>query len=90
MDVGDERFPELGWHVRRDRQLRGYAMEAGRAWGERAFQREDPPFLISLIRPENVPSWKVARKLGFRPWRGTVRAGMAHTVWRLDRPAAAV
>ena len=44
--------------------------------------------LISLIRPENVPSWKVARKLGFRPWRGTVRAGMAHVVWSLDRPGA--
>jgi RimJ/RimL family protein N-acetyltransferase len=42
--------------------------------------------LISLIRSENVPSWKVARKLGFRPWRGTVRAGMAHVVWSIERP----
>jgi RimJ/RimL family protein N-acetyltransferase len=41
---------------------------------------------ISLIRPENVPSWKVARTLGFRPWRGTVRAGMAHVVWSIERP----
>jgi len=41
--------------------------------------------LVSLIRPENVPSWRVARRLGFRPWRGTVRGGMAHIVWTLPR-----
>ena len=46
----------------------------------------DADLLISLVRPENVPSWRVARRLGFRAWRGTVRAGMAHVVWRLDRP----
>jgi hypothetical protein len=47
----------------------------------------DPPFLISLIRPENVPSWRVAEKLGFEIWRGTIRAGWGHLVYRLDPPA---
>jgi RimJ/RimL family protein N-acetyltransferase len=72
--------------VRGDRQGRGYATEAGAACRDRAWQVFDVDRLISLIRPENVPSWKVARKLGFRPWRGTVRAGMAHVVWLIDPP----
>ena len=84
--VDDAAFVELGWHVRGDRQGRGYATEAGAACRDRAWQVFDVDRLISLIRPENVPSWKVARKLGFRPWRGTVRAGMAHVVWLIDRP----
>jgi hypothetical protein len=40
--------------------------------------------MISIIRPENVASWSVARRLRFTPWRGDVRAGMAHVLWRLD------
>jgi [ribosomal protein S5]-alanine N-acetyltransferase len=83
--VDGESFVELGWHVRRDRQGRGYATEAGAASRDHAWTVLDVDRLISLIRPENVPSWKVARKLGFRPWRGTVRAGMGHVVWSLER-----
>jgi RimJ/RimL family protein N-acetyltransferase len=81
-EVEGERFVELGWHVRRDRQGRGIATEAGGACLEHLrIVRPDLERVISLIRPENVPSWRVARRLGFRPWRGTVRAGMAHVVW---------
>ncbi|HYJ60224.1 MAG TPA: GNAT family N-acetyltransferase [Actinomycetota bacterium] len=86
--VDGEDFVELGWHVRSDRQGRGYATEAGVACRDHAWAALDPARLISLVRPENVPSWSVARALGFRPWRGTVRAGMAHVVWSLERDAA--
>lgn len=84
--VDGEPFVELGWHVRRDRQRTGIAAEAGAAWRDVLLDGTYVDLLISLIRPENAPSWRVARKLGFRPWRGTVRAGMAHIVWRLDAP----
>jgi RimJ/RimL family protein N-acetyltransferase len=77
---------ELGWHVRRDRQRHGFATEAARACRDEAWRVLDASFLISLIRPENVASWSVARTVGFRPWLGTVRGGMGHLVWRLDRP----
>lgn len=77
---------ELGRHVRPDRQGRGYAAEAARACRDGAWRVLPVDRLISLVRPENVASWTVARRLGFTPWRGTVRAGMAHVVWRLDRP----
>jgi len=84
---GDD-FVELGWHIRPDRQGVGFATEAGAACRDHAWAALDPPRLISLVRPENVPSWSVANALGFRPWRGTVRAGMAHVVWSLEREAA--
>ena len=82
-DVDGESFVELGWHVRADRQGRGFATEAATACRDQAWATLAPPRLISLVRPENVPSWSVARRLGFVAWRGTVRVGMAHVVWSL-------
>jgi RimJ/RimL family protein N-acetyltransferase len=85
-DVDGDRFVELGWHVRRDRQGHGFATEAATACRDHAWSTLRPERLISLIRPENVPSWSVARRLGFTAWRGHVRAGMAHVVWSLSPP----
>jgi ribosomal-protein-alanine N-acetyltransferase len=85
-DVDGDMLLELGWHVRRDRQGQGIATEAGAACRDWAFEAVRPEFLISLIRPENVASWRVAEKLGFEVWRGTIRAGWGHLVYRLDRP----
>jgi len=80
-------FVELGWHVLGARQRRGIATEAGAACRDAAFASLGVPFLISLIRPENQPSRRVAEKLGFDVWRGTIRAGWGHLIYRLDRPA---
>lgn len=85
METGHGTFVELGWHIRRDRQGLGYATEAGRVCRDEAWRILDVDRLISIIRPENVPSWSVARALGFHPWRGDVRAGMAHILWSLER-----
>jgi RimJ/RimL family protein N-acetyltransferase len=84
-ETGHGSFVELGWHIRRDRQGLGFATEAGAACRDRAWEVLDVDRLISIIRPENVPSWSVARALGFRPWRGDVRAGMAHILWTIER-----
>jgi [ribosomal protein S5]-alanine N-acetyltransferase len=86
-DTGHGAHVELGWHIRRDRQGIGFATEAGAACRDEAWRVLAIDHLISIIRPENVPSWSVARKLGYKPWRGDVRSGMAHVLWRLDRPA---
>ena len=85
-EVDGESFVELGWHVLRARQGQGVATEAGAACRDAAFASLDAPFLISLIRPENLPSRRVAEKLGFEIWRGTIRAGWGHLIYRLDRP----
>jgi RimJ/RimL family protein N-acetyltransferase len=86
-EADGESFVELGWHVLRARQRRGVATEAGAACRDVAFAALDVPFLISLIRPENLPSRRVAEKLGFDVWRGTIRAGWGHLIYRLDRSA---
>ncbi len=86
MEVNGATHIELGWHIRRDRQRLGLATEAGAACRDHAFEVLDPPRLISIIRPENVPSWTVARRLGFRPWQTQVRVGMGHLIWALDQP----
>ena len=85
-ETGHGSFVELCWHIRRDRQSLGFATEAGEACRDQAWQALEVDRLISIIRPENVPSWSVARALGFRPWRGDVRAGMAHVLWSIERP----
>ena len=85
-ETGHGAFVELGWHIRRDRQGLGFATEAGAACRDHAWKELDVYRLISIIRPENVPSWSIARTLGFRPWRGDVRAGMAHILWTIERP----
>jgi RimJ/RimL family protein N-acetyltransferase len=81
METGHGTFVELGWHIRRNRQGLGFATEAAGACRDYAWEVLDVDRLISIIRPENVPSWSVARAIGFRPWRGDVRAGMAHILW---------
>jgi RimJ/RimL family protein N-acetyltransferase len=86
-DVDGDALVELGWHIRRDRQGLGFATEAGAACRDEAWRTIAPERLISLIRPENVPSWSVARKLGFRPWRPHIRVGMAHVVWSMEPPS---
>ena len=83
--VDGEPHVELGWHVRRDRWGEGIATEAGAACRDWCFETFEMNHLISLIRPENRPSWRVAEKLGFTIWRETDRAGYRHFVYRLDR-----
>jgi RimJ/RimL family protein N-acetyltransferase len=84
METGHGVHVELGWHIRRDRQGLGFASEAAETCRDHAWSALGVDHLISIIRPENVGSWRVARRLGFAAWRGDVRAGMAHLLWRLD------
>ena len=55
---------ELGWTVARPHQGRGYATEAAAAALDHAFITLGKSRVISLIRPENFASIRVAEKLG--------------------------
>ncbi len=55
---------EVGYHVRRDLWGHGYATEAARACMEYAFTRLGARRVISMIRPPNVASRRVAEKNG--------------------------
>jgi [ribosomal protein S5]-alanine N-acetyltransferase len=66
---------EIGYHVRRDLWGRGYATEAAKACMDYAFIKLGVDRVISLIRPENLQSVRVAEKNGLACekvifWRG--------------------
>ena len=56
--------PEIGYHIRGDRQRRGYAREATGAVRDWAF--ENTPFrrLYSYMKKDNLPSAATARSIG--------------------------
>ena len=55
---------ELGWALGRDHWGKGFATEGARRAMRFAFDTLRVPHLISLIRPENAPSIRVAERLG--------------------------
>jgi RimJ/RimL family protein N-acetyltransferase len=57
---------EVGWMLARSHWGRGLATEGARAALSFAFDVLQKPHVISLIRPENVASIRVAEKLGER------------------------
>ena len=89
--VDGEDFVEVGWHVHQRMQRRGLATEGGRACLELGFTTLGLDRIISIIRPENVASCKVAENLGMAVWKDTDRAHFLHRVYvlhREDREAA--
>ena len=64
-EVAGERRLGLGYLLRRDCWGMGYATEGARALLE-AFQKRNASEVIAEIRPENMPSRRVAERLGMR------------------------
>lgn len=86
--VEDVREVEIGWHVKPGHKGRGIAPEAGGAARDWAFANLDVDHLISLVRPENRASARVAEKLGMRVERQVDFHGLRHDVWRIEREPA--
>ena len=81
---------EIGYHVRRDLWGQGLATEAARACRDFGFSRLPVERVISLIRPENLPSRRVAEKNGMTVWKEIVWRGLPHIVYAVQRGDAAV
>lgn len=77
---------EIGWMIARDRWGRGYATEGARAVVTAAFHSASIERLISLIRPANTASARVAVKLGATRERTTRFDGHETDVYVLRRP----
>ncbi|MFG2133306.1 GNAT family N-acetyltransferase [Streptomyces sp. NPDC048751] len=80
---------ELGWTLKAETWGHGYATEAARAclaWG---FTTLDVDYFISMIRPGNTASVRVAERLGFAPLREDILFGNPVAVYSLDKPASA-
>jgi [ribosomal protein S5]-alanine N-acetyltransferase len=76
---------EIGYHVRRDQWGHAYASEAAQARRDYAFSHFKVDRLISLIRPENLPSCRVAEKNGMAVWKEVTRANLLHYVYAIKR-----
>ena len=76
---------EVGYLIHRRFWRRGLASEAAAAVRDYAFAVLCKRRVISLIRPENVPSQGVARKIGMKAERQTIHAGLEHIVFALAK-----
>jgi RimJ/RimL family protein N-acetyltransferase len=77
---------EVGYLLRSEHWHHGYATEAARACREYALKRLGADRVISLIRPENEPSIKVAERNGMTRTIKIVKWGIEHWVYAIDRP----
>jgi RimJ/RimL family protein N-acetyltransferase len=84
-DVQGERLPEIGWLLHRPYWGRGYATEAGAAIRDAAFAEWGHRRLISLIRPVNLNSQRVARRLGMVDRRTVMFHGFEHCVFEIEK-----
>jgi [ribosomal protein S5]-alanine N-acetyltransferase len=76
---------EIGYQVHRAHQRQGLATEAARAVREYAFATLGADHVISLFRPENLPSRRVAEKNGLTLERMVFWHGYEHCLYRLNR-----
>ena len=84
--VENEFLYEIGYHLRRDHWGQGLATEAAIACRDWAFAHLKADRLISLIRPENLPSRRVAERNGMTIWKQVTWRGLPHFVYSIERP----
>ena len=65
-NIEGELLPEIGYHIRRDCQRKGYAKEAAQAVRDWAFAHTDYPAVYSYCKYTNTPSIKTAEAIGMR------------------------
>jgi ribosomal-protein-alanine N-acetyltransferase len=88
-DVLGTRESEVGYLIHRSYWRQGFASAAAAATRDYAFYQLDKPRVIALIRPENLPSQGVARKIGLSPAARTILcAGCPHLVFSMTRPGS--
>jgi ribosomal-protein-alanine N-acetyltransferase len=84
-EVEGDHLYEIGYHLRRDFWGQGLATEAARACRDWAFANLKADRLISLIRPENLPSCRVAERNGMTIWKEVNWRGLRHYVYSIEK-----
>ena len=82
-EVEEQWFVEAGWHVRADLRGQGYATEAAAAVRDAA-RAAGVEHLIAIIRPDNLPSQRVATKIGLVLGREVQKSGGPALVFGAD------
>ncbi len=78
-------YREIGYHVRRDLWGQGLAIEAARACRDYGFAHLHADQLISIIRPQNLPSRRVAEKNGMTLWKEVIYRSLPHCIYRIEK-----
>lgn len=65
-NIEGEMLPEIGYHIRADRQGQGFAREAALAVRDWAFANTEYPALYSYCKYTNVGSFKTAESIGMK------------------------
>jgi RimJ/RimL family protein N-acetyltransferase len=86
--INPEGWPglEAGWVIAPEHQGKGYATEGGAAAVRYAFEQLRATHVISLVQPGNLPSQRVARKLGGEVERTVTVIGVEALVFGYSRP----
>lgn len=87
-EVEGQRQLEVGYHLRRDHWHRGYATEAARACVEYGFKELRVREIICMIRPENLPSRRVAERVALKAGKQVFWSGFNHLIYALECPPA--
>ena len=88
-DVDGTTEVEIGYRVRRDHWGKGLATEAARACRDYGFASLPVERLVSMIRPENLPSRRVAEKNGMSVSRQVIWRNLPHLIYAVRRESAA-
>lgn len=78
---------EIGYLIHHPFWRKGYASEAAVAVRDYAFAALDRRRVISLVRPVNIPSLRVALRVGLKPEKLTTFHDLEHLVFSLHRDA---
>jgi ribosomal-protein-alanine N-acetyltransferase len=87
MEVDGSHEVELGYDFRSDYWNRGLATEAAAAVRDYAFEQLGLKRLISLIRPNNLASMRVAEKIGMNKEKECEQNNLRYYVYSMSRSA---
>ncbi len=82
-EIDGEVITEIGYLTLRKHWGKGFASEAAMACKEFGFNELNKHQLISLIRPENKASKRVAEKNKMSIWKTIQHKGYVHNVWQV-------
>lgn len=85
MEVGGKAEVELGYDIRSEYWGKGYASEAARAVRDYAFTEIGLKRLISIIRPTNAASIRVAEKIGMDKEHSIERSGHIYYIYSIHK-----
>lgn len=68
-NIDGVRLPEIGFHIIKEYWNKGYATEAASACKEYAFNVLDYSEIFSYTTLKNIPSQKVAEKIGMKTYK---------------------